>query len=219
MFTGLVEMMGRLSARRDLRSGVRLSIEHDYEPPRHGALQLGESISVSGACLTVVDFGRSPDGRATFEIDASVETLAQTTLGEWQLGQKLNLERALALGARLGGHLVTGHVDGVGQVLSLTPEGEMTRVSIGVPANLARYVARKGSLCVDGVSLTVNDVTDGPASTQVELFVIPHTLAVTTLGQLGPGQKVNLEIDLVARYIERLLPGQAGGPGQGPHVG
>lgn len=219
MFTGLVEMMGRLSARRDLQSGVRLSIEHDYEPPRHEALQLGESISVSGACLTVVQFGRSPEGRAIFEIDASLETLAKTTLGDWQLGQNLNLERALALGSRLGGHLVTGHVDGVGQVLHLTPEGEMTRVSLGVPANLARYVARKGSLCVDGVSLTVNDVTDGPVGTQVELFVIPHTLAITTLGQLGPGQKVNLEIDLIARYIERLLPAQAGGPGQGPHVG
>lgn len=219
MFTGLVEMMGRLSARRDLRSGVRLSIEHDYEPPRHEALQLGESISVSGACLTVVESRRSPEGRATFEIDASLETLAKTTLGEWQLGQSLNLERALAVGARLGGHLVTGHVDGVGQILELTPEGEMTRVSVRVPPELARYVARKGSLCVDGVSLTVNDVTDGPAGTKVELFVIPHTLAVTTLGQLGPGQKVNLEIDLIARYIERLLPGQSGGPGEGPPVG
>ena len=219
MFTGLVEMMGRLSSRRDLQSGVRLSIEHDYEPPQHGALELGESIAVSGACLTVVAFGRDAGGRGTFEIDASLETLAKTTLGGWQVGQGLNLERALALGARLGGHLVTGHVDGVGQVLKLTPEGEMTQLSVGVPANLARYVARKGSLCVDGVSLTVNDVVDLEGGTQVELFVIPHTLAVTTLGQLTVGQKVNLEIDLIARYIERLLPGQTGGPGQGPHVG
>src|SRR5690606_24342471 len=133
MFTGLVEMMGRLVARRELASGVRLSIEHDYEPPQHAPLALGESIAVSGACLTVVEFGRSPAGGSTFDIDASTETLAKTTLGDWQVGQQLNLERALELGARLGGHLVTGHVDGVGEVLKLTPEGEMTRVSVNVP--------------------------------------------------------------------------------------
>jgi len=207
MFTGLVEMKGRVSAQRSLPSGVRLSIEHGYEEPSHRALELGESIAVNGACLTVAAFGLSEDGVSTFDVDVSLETLDKTTLGAWQIGDQVNLERALALGERLGGHLVSGHVDGVGDVLALTNEGEMVRVRLSVPKNLARYVARKGSLCVDGVSLTVNDVADESDRTAVELFVIPHTLLVTTFGQLTVGRRVNLEIDLIARYVERLLPG------------
>lgn len=195
MFTGLVERMGRLVSIEPQGAGTRLSIEHGYGP-----LDLGESISVNGACLTVVAADES-----RFYVDVSPETLDKTTLGAWQVGQVLNLERALAFGARLGGHLVTGHVDGTGEIESLAPEGEMTRVGLVVPQALARYVARKGSICVDGVSLTVNDVADRTAHTRVDLFIIPHTLRETTLGLVRVGSRVNLEIDLIARYTERLL--------------
>jgi riboflavin synthase len=195
MFTGLVERMGRLVSRKPQGSGARLSIEHGYGP-----LALGESISVNGACLTVV-----VEGNGCFDVDVSPETLDKTTLGAWQVGQALNLERALAFGARLGGHLVTGHVDGQGEIETLAPEGEMTRVGLVVPEALARYVARKGSICVDGVSLTVNDVVDRSNQTRVDLFIIPHTLRETTLGLSHVGSRVNLEIDLIARYTERLL--------------
>jgi len=197
MFTGLVERMGRLASLEPQGGGSRLSIEHGY-----GQLDLGESISVNGACLTVV-----AEGKSLFYVDVSPETLDKTTLGAWQVGRALNLERALAFGARLGGHLVTGHVDGTGEIESLTPEGEMTRVGLLVPQALARYVARKGSICVDGVSLTVNDVVDRTGHTRVDLFIIPHTLRETTLGLLQVGSRVNLEIDLIARYTERLLAG------------
>jgi len=187
-------MTGKVLAKRPLESGVRLSIEHGYGP-----LALGESIAVSGACLTV-----AAQGPTWFEIDASTETLEKTTLGQWELGHLVNLERALALGDRLGGHLVTGHVDGLGEVLALDTLGEMTRLRVALPAELARYVAKKGSLCLDGVSLTVNDVKDEPSPARADLLIIPHTRQHTTLGRLAVGSRVNLEIDLLARYIERL---------------
>jgi len=221
MFTGLVETMGRIAARQPLESGVRLSIE-PTGPLAELGLTLGESVSVSGVCLTVaalrdggaggsvssgdVTSGSVSAGGARFEVDVSVETLARTTLGGWDVGTRVNLERALVASARLGGHLVTGHVDGVGEVVTVDPHGDMTGIGLSLPPDLARYVARKGSLSVDGVSLTVNEVVDGDGGCRVELMIIPHTREQTTLGGLARGQRVNLEIDLVARYIERLLP-------------
>ncbi len=155
----------------------------------------GDSICVSGACLTMLD----PAGRQ-FSADVSQETLSLTTLGRLQEGQPVNLELALRAEDRLGGHLVTGHVDGLATLLSRRPDGRAERLEFEVPEHLARYVARKGSVCLDGVSLTVNSVQ----GRRFSVCLIPHTLEITTLGALGPGGHVNLEVDLVARYLERL---------------
>lgn len=196
MFTGLVEAKSRLLKRESLPADAgRFTFQSPFSD-----LSLGESIAVSGACLTVVKFDEQ-----SFEVEASHETLRLTTLGELREGEAVNLERAIEAGARLGGHLVTGHVDGIAELSSLSMVGEMCELVLDVPADLARYIAKKGSLTVDGVSLTVND-TKG---TRVELLIIPHTRAVTTLGNLKEGSKVNIEIDLVARYVERLLQSQA----------
>lgn len=191
MFTGLVEIMGRLTSSLEDAGGRRLSFEHDF-----AGLSLGESISVSGTCLTVVAFDAH-----TFTVQVSPETLQLTTLGRLVDGATVNLERALPAGARLGGHLVTGHVDGMGRVAQLRFEGEMCRLDVDIPENLRRYMAKKGSVTVEGVSLTVNDVTD----TGIALLVIPHTRHVTSLGTLAVGDLINIEVDLVARYVERLL--------------
>lgn len=191
MFTGLTECMAEITGKSALASGTRFQISHAFSD-----LSLGESISVSGACLTVVRFDAT-----SFEADVSPETLRITTLGGLELGQSVNLERSLKAGARLGGHLVAGHVDGVATVASTKTLGDMTLVSLELPAALLRYVAKKGSLTVDGVSLTVNETTESGA----ELLIIPHTQKVTTLGALSAGTRVNVEVDLVARYVERLL--------------
>jgi riboflavin synthase len=165
---------------------------------------MGESVAINGVCLTVVE--QAP-GR--FMADASMETLRVTSLGQLALGGKLNLERALCLGDRLGGHLVSGHVDGMGSVISLTPSGAAVSVRFKVPDELRVYIAPKGSISIDGVSLTVNQVyTDG-----FDVMLIPHTRAITTLGQLVPAVRVNLEVDLLARYVLRCL--QFGSPGTG----
>lgn len=162
---------------------------------------LGDSIAVSGPCLTVVSFDEQ-----RFEVDVSSETLARTTLGRRRVGDRVNLEKALRLDSRLGGHLVSGHVDGIGRVVRRETLDDYVRFVIGVPGELARYLAFKGSVCVDGVSLTVNAASaDG-----FEILTIPHTLERTTLGGLGPGAEVNIEVDLIARYIERLLTSGAG---------
>jgi riboflavin synthase len=196
MFTGIVQAVGTIEAlaplKGDPRGGVRLAIEA-------GGLELadvevGDSICVQGACLTLVAVA---GGRLSF--DVSRETLDCTT-GLSHPGN-VNLETSLALGDKLGGHLVTGHVDGVGEVLAFEPAGESILLRLRAPAGLAKYVARKGSICVDGVSLTVNRV----AGDELDINLIPHTLAVTTLSRLGPGAKVNLEVDLIARYVERVL--------------
>ncbi len=191
MFTGLVAQKGLLVSRTSIDTGQRLEFFHELGP-----LQLGESVSVSGACLTVVAFRQQH-----FSADVSSETLQRTTLGHLQTGHPVNLERAVAVGDRLGGHLVTGHVDGVGEVDHITTEGEMTRVGLFIGRELGRYAAQKGSITIDGVSLTINSVSDD----RVELLLIPHTRSVTTLGQLTVGSPVNVEVDLVARYVERLL--------------
>jgi riboflavin synthase len=191
MFTGLVEATGVLERRERRGPGYRCTIRTDL-----GALELGESISVSGVCLTVVSMDASG-----FEADVSLETAEKTTLGEVLLGGAVNLERSLQVGDRLGGHIVSGHVDGVAQVSDLEEVGEAWRVRVEVPKELLRFVATKGSVALDGVSLTVNDVRGD----QAEVMLIPHTRAVTTLKSLAPGVRLNLEVDLFARYVVRQL--------------
>jgi riboflavin synthase len=191
MFTGLVELKGVLARRTRRGPGYRLVVESALGP-----LVLGESVSVSGACLTVV----SSDARS-FEADVSLETASKTTLGALPLGAPLNLERALKVGDRLGGHLVSGHVDAVAELVRVAPAGEAQRLSVAYPHDLARFIAVKGSITLDGVSLTVNDLSGDV----LEVMVIPHTLSVTTLGDLRVGARINLEVDTLARYAVRFL--------------
>jgi riboflavin synthase len=194
MFTGLVEATGLVASVTPQPSGALLRISASL-----GLLAIGESVSVSGACLTVTV--ATPDA---FEADLTSETLERTTLGRLTHGSRVNLERAVIAGARFGGHLVSGHVDGRARVISITPEGEARLVKVECPSDLSRYIAEKGSVALDGVSLTVNAVSTNVFS----LMLIPHTLAVTTLGELSVGSELNLEVDLVARYLERLTMGQ-----------
>ena len=194
MFTGLIEGVGALVA-RELRGGdARLRIGVGTLP--FDRVEMGESISVNGVCLTVVAFDPTH-----FEADASNETLALTTLGALTIGQALNLERAMRPDDRLGGHLVSGHVDGVGQVLQVSDDARAQRWTFAAPEPLLRYIAQKGSICVDGVSLTVNAVD----AAGFEVALVPHTIAHTAFAQTTVGDAVNLEVDLVARYVERLL--------------
>ena len=193
MFTGLVTAMGTLAARLPRGPGARLTLNARFDD---GPLLLGESVSVSGACLTVDAI--TADG---FEVDASDETLARTTLGGVKLGGTVHLERALRAADRMGGHVVTGHVDGVGSLLERRPVGESVALVFGVPLELAPFIAEKGSITVEGVSLTVN----GAGPDRFDVTIIPHTLGKTHLGQLRPGDPVNLEVDLIARYVGRLL--------------
>jgi riboflavin synthase len=191
MFTGLVEATGALERRERRGPGYRCVIRTDLGP-----FELGESISVSGVCLTVV--GSDEHG---FEADVSLETAEKTTLGEVALGGVVNLERSLRVGDRLGGHIVSGHVDGVARVTAVVPVGDSWRVVLSVPEELSRFVARKGSVALDGVSLTVNDVR----GSELEVMLIPHTRQVTSLATLSPGARLNLEVDLFARYVVRQL--------------
>jgi len=193
MFTGLIEEVGTIDAVEDRGPGrwFRVRARSVLSDAR-----VGDSLAVDGCCLTVVERGN--DG---FAVEAVPETLARTTLGERRAGDGVNLERALRLDQRLGGHLVQGHVDGVGVVREMSREGEGVRLALEIPASLARFVAEKGSLAVDGVSLTVaRDLAGG-----CEIALIPHTLEHTTAGAYGPGRRVNLEVDLIARYLARLL--------------
>lgn len=191
MFTGLVETLGKLAARAGAAKGARLTVHCDFRD-----LALGESIAVDGVCLTVDRI--LAEG---FEADASSETLARTTLGGVPVGGSLNLERALLPTTRLGGHLVSGHVDGVGALASRVADGDYQRLTFRAPGNLLRFIAEKGSITVSGVSLTVNGTEDDTFN----VMVIPHTLSRTTLGGLRPNDGVNLEVDLIARYVARLL--------------
>lgn len=194
MFTGIVETKGILREKTRMGGDYRLRVECKtlgLEDAR-----AGDSISVSGACLTMLD----PDSTG-FYADVSQETLSLTTLGNLSEGQEVNLELAMAVKDRLGGHLVTGHVDGKARLVSRHEDARSERFEFEVPAQLARYIARKGSASLDGVSLTVNEVDGATFS----VCLIPHTLEITTLGQLQPGDEVNLEVDLIARYLERLM--------------
>lgn len=192
MFTGIVTDLGRVRAIEE-RGDRRFVFETGYDT---AGIALGASIACSGACLTVVDKGSD-----WFAVDVSGETLAKTTLGGWQPGTPVNFERALKIGDELGGHLVTGHVDGLGTLVERRPEGGSTRLVFEAPAELARFIAAKGSVTLDGVSLTVNEVQ----GRRFGINLIPHTLAVTSLGRADVGDRVNLEIDMLARYVARLL--------------
>lgn len=194
MFTGIIEGVGRIAAREPRGGDVRLRVDAGTLPFED--VRLGESIAVNGVCLTVVAF----DARS-FAADASNETLSLTTLGALPDDAPVNLERAMRPTDRLGGHLVSGHVDGVGRVLSIEQDARAQRWRFEAPPALLRYIAKKGSICVDGVSLTVNEADDAG----FEVALIPHTVLHTAFSQTKPGDAVNLEIDLVARYVERLL--------------
>ena len=196
MFTGIVTDVGQVLAATRLSAGMRFRIATTYEPD---SLAIGASVACSGPCLTVVERG-SAGSRGFFDVDASTETLERTTLGRWSAGTRVNLERALKLGDELGGHMVTGHVDGVALIAERRDEGGMARFAFEAPQSVARFIAEKGSVCLDGTSLTVNAVE----GRRFEVMIIPHTLAVTTWAERRPGDAVNLEVDLFARYLEQL---------------
>lgn len=194
MFTGIVQDMGRIVALEPRAGDVRLRVAVERLPL--DAVRSGDSIAVSGVCLTVVEHDAGG-----FAADVSNETLSLTTLGDLTPGSRVNLEPALRAGDPLGGHLVSGHVDGVGRVVSLAQDARSWRIRFETPPDIARYVARKGSIAIDGVSLTVNEVE----GREFGINIIPHTWQVTTIGGYAPGRRVNLEIDPIARYVERLL--------------
>ncbi|MGI9219719.1 MAG: riboflavin synthase [Woeseiaceae bacterium] len=204
MFTGIIQAQGTVTAIDEAGGDVRLTISSDGLP--FNDYTVGDSISVNGACLTATRL--LSDG---FETDVSIETLNVTSLGKLAVGSTVNLEPSLRFGDRLGGHLVSGHVDCVGKVCSLRQDARSIRLGIEIPNDFARYVAKKGSVCVDGVSLTVNTVS----ANRFDLNIIPHTAETTTIGSFSVNTEVNIEVDMLARYIERLLDKDADGNGDG----
>jgi len=199
MFTGIITDLGTVAAREDGR--FRIACAYPAED-----IAIGASIACDGCCLTVTDVAAC-DGGAVFAVDVSAETLSRTTLGDWTPGRRVNLERSLRLNDELGGHLVTGHIDAVAEIIAATPDGYSTRFEVEVPREVAPFIASKGSVALDGTSLTINEV-DG---TRFGVNLIPHSLAVTTWGGKRPGERLNLEIDLLARYVARLLEAQKQG--------
>ncbi len=204
MFTGLVEDRGVIVSTSPLGGGRKLTLRTKL-PIRE--IAVGDSVAVDGVCLTAEAFGAD-----TFSVTAGRETLSLTTAGDWRPGRAVHLERALRVGDRLGGHLVQGHVDGVGHVTSAQAAGESIVIWIEAPPAIRRYIATKGSVCVDGISLTVNELR-GEGGGSFRINVIPHTAQVTTVGAWAPGRRVNLEVDVIARYVERMLQAEA------PHAG
>jgi riboflavin synthase len=201
MFTGIVTDVGTVRS-AEQRGDLRLVIATQYDL---ASVDLGASIACSGVCLTVVDKGDD-----WFAVDVSEETLSKTAADHWREGAKLNLERALRLGDELGGHIVTGHVDAVATVVGTCPEGDSTRIGVSVPKSLAPMIAPKGSITLDGVSLTVNEVRDADdGSTHFAVNIIPHTAQHTSLGTIKAGQQLNVEVDVLARYIDRMLAARA----------
>jgi len=197
MFTGIVTDIGTVRS-AEQRGDLRLVIGTDYDME---TVELGASIACSGACLTVVDKGED-----WFAVDLSGETVSKTASDHWREGTRLNLERSLRLGDEIGGHIVTGHVDAVGNVVGVVPEGDSRRVAIAVPRTLGGMIAAKGSVALDGVSMTVNEVADGEDGTSAfTVNVIPHTAQHTTLGELATDRQLNVEVDVLARYIDRML--------------
>jgi len=198
MFTGIVTDVGEVLAIEERAEGLRqLTIGTVYD---HASIAIGASIACNGVCLTAVATGKNGN-RDTFAVDAAAETLRLTTVGRWQKGTRINLERSLKMGDELGGHLVSGHVDGLADVVSREDLTGMARFTLRVPRPLARFVAQKGSVALDGVSLTVNEVNDDTFS----VLIIPHTLSVTTFGALKAGDQINFEVDVMARYAARLM--------------
>jgi riboflavin synthase len=200
MFTGIVTDVGEVVS-AEQRGDLRLQIRTGFDL---STVELGASIACSGVCLTVVDKGAD-----WFAVDVSSETVSRTASDMWHKGARLNLERPLRMGDELGGHIVTGHVDGVGEVVGVCPEGDSTRIGVRIDRSLAPAIAPKGSVCLDGVSLTVNDVRDAEDGTHFSVNIIPHTAHETTLGSLVQGQQLNVEIDVIARYIGRMLATRA----------
>ena len=204
MFTGIVTAIGTIE-RIEQRGDLHVRIACPYDPE---SIAIGASIACAGVCLTVVERGHGAQGQETpgwFAVDVSDETVSRTAEGMWREGERINLEQSLRLGDEMGGHIVSGHVDAVGRVADWRPHGGSTRIAIEAPPPLAPFIAAKGSIAIDGVSLTVNTVADRADGTvQFELNVIPHTAEVTTLGELRQGGEVNLEIDTVARYLQRM---------------
>jgi len=193
MFTGIIETMGRVEAATKSAGGMRLSVGAPGL-----ALKMGDSIAVNGVCLTAVDVRNRG-----FDADVVLETLAKTNLGELDIGTRVNLERPMAADGRFDGHIVQGHVDGVGQIVSVEVEGDGRRIRVRSPRNLSKYIATKGSISLDGISLTIAAV----AGDEFEVAIIPHTLANTTLGIRTPGSRVNMEVDVIAKYVERMMSG------------
>ncbi|HEY6814784.1 MAG TPA: riboflavin synthase [Croceibacterium sp.] len=200
MFTGIVTAIGTIDS-VEQRGDLRVRIACPFDPAR---IAIGASIACSGVCLTVVERGGEP-GDAWFAVDVSAETVSRTARGMWHQGRQVNLEPSLRVGDELGGHIVSGHVDAVGRVADWQPEGDSTRLTVRAPKELAAFIAPKGSIAIDGVSLTVNEVADrADGSVDFGINLIPHTSEVTTLGELAQGAEINLEIDTVARYLKRL---------------
>ena len=200
MFTGIVTDVGEVVS-AEQRGDLRLRVRTAYDL---STIDMGASIACSGVCLTVVDKGGD-----WFAVDVSAETVSRTAGNMWREGARLNLERPLRMGDELGGHIVTGHVDGIGEVVEVDREGDSTRIGIRVDRSLAPAIAQKGSVCLDGVSLTVNDVRDADDGVHFSVNIIPHTAGETTLGGLTRGQQLNVEIDVIARYIDRMLATRA----------
>lgn len=197
MFTGIVESIGTISATEPVNGDVRITVSAPDFTSRD--IELGDSIAINGACLTVIQ--RDGD---LLSFDVSVESINHTLIGEWGVGTRVNLEMALLPTTRLGGHLVSGHVDGLAELVTLSEEARSWRMLFEAPMSLSKYIAKKGSITINGTSLTVNSVDDR----QFDVNVIPHTFEVTTLGDLKKGSKVHIEVDLIARYLERLLLGR-----------
>jgi len=198
MFTGIVTDVGEVLAAEDRAEGLRrLTIGCAYDS---SSIAIGASIACSGVCMTAVEAGKQRN-RDTFSVDAAAETLRLTTVGRWRPGTRINLERSLKIGDELGGHLVSGHVDGLAEVVTREDLTDMARLTLRVPKPLGKFIAQKGSVALDGVSLTVNDVTADTFS----VLIIPHTLGVTTIGALRAGDQLNLEVDVMARYAARLM--------------
>ena len=194
MFTGIIETVGEVVA-KELREGdVKLTLKADESYLE--AVMLGDSIACNGVCLTVVDRTSNQ-----FMLDVSVETLSLTTIGDWDVGSKVNLEQAMIASSRFGGHIVSGHIDRIGEIIDIREDARSWRMTVRVPKNIRQYIAKKGSICVDGVSLTINSVEDSEFSVNI----VPHTLSHTIIGDYKLNQKVNIEIDTIARYVERLV--------------
>ena len=193
MFTGIITDIGEVAS----RDGGRFSIRSSYTAD---TIAIGASSACDGACLTATTVASAGAG-STFTVDVSNETLARTTLGDWRPGRRMNLERPLRLGDELGGHMVSGHVDGVGRIVDMRPDGDSRRFTVEVPAELAPLIVPKGSVALDGISLTVNEVDEA----RFGINIIPHTLTHTTLGGKNPGDRVNIEVDIVGRYVARLM--------------
>lgn len=210
MFTGIITDVGCIAAVSEGDRLRRIRIDCAYDP---GGIAIGASIACSGPCLTVVEVGER-DGGSWFEVDAATETLARTTVGQWRTGTRINLERSLKIGDELGGHLVTGHIDGIAEIVAREEvtggegaSGATARFVLRAPPSAARFIAEKGSVTLDGASLTVNDVDGGTFS----VLIIPHTLAATTFGERRAGDRLNIEVDLMARYAARLAEAKTAG--------